>query len=74
MAVFTSKVNLVWEYSDDQKYQFDKLGNCYNIQSGKQLQRTLVGYTEGYCLGGKFKSLKHIRAKLKKILPIDCPF
>lgn len=74
MAVFTRKVHLVWEYSDDPKYQFDKLGNCYNIQSGKQLQRTLVDYTEGYCLGGKFKSIKHIRTKLKKILHRDCPF
>ena len=74
MTVFTSKVDLVWEYSYDNKYKFDKDGNCYNCQRGTKLKRTLIGYTEGYCLNGKFKSLKQIRNKLVKIVEYKCPF
>lgn len=74
MTVFTGGVDLVWEYSDSDNYKFDKEGNCYNLRTGKQLKRTLIGYTEGYCLNGKFKSLKQIRNKLQRIESVDCPF
>lgn len=55
-------------------YQFDKKGNCYNIQTQKRLNLTLVGYTEGYCIKGKFKSLKQIKKHLIKIPKNDSPF
>lgn len=74
MTDFIKEVSLVWEYKDDLKYKFDRSGNCYNIKSGKQLKRTLIGYTEGYCLKGKFKSLHQIRTKLQKIKKIEVPF
>lgn len=74
MTDFVNKNSLVWEYKDDVKYKFDKDGNCFNTQTQKQIKRTMVGYTEGFCLNGKFKSLSQIRAKLIKIQPVTCPF
>lgn len=74
MTVFTRDIDLVWHYSDSPNYQFDRDGNCYNVKTGRQLKRTVIGYTEGYCLKGKFKSLKVIREKLIKIEDNECPF
>lgn len=74
MIVFTKEVDLVWMLDYENKYQFDSDGNCYNIQSGRQLKRTMVGYTEGYCILGKFKSLKYLKKHLIKINNVDCPF
>lgn len=74
MADFTRKVDLVWEYSLSTNYKFDKKGDCYNTKTSKQMKRTLIGYTEGYCLNGKFKSLKQIRKHLVKITMDVCPF
>lgn len=74
MALFTREVRLVWEYSCDNKYQFDQDGNCYNVKTGRQLKRTIVNYTEGYCINSKFKSLSMIRKHLTKIEDYICPF
>jgi hypothetical protein len=74
MPLFTKEVNLVWMLDYANNYQFDKLGNCYNIKTGKQLKKTIVGYTEGYCIKSKFKSLKILRKHLIKIKDVDCPF
>jgi hypothetical protein len=74
MAVFTKKVDLVWMVDYAKNYQFDRKGNCYNIKTSKQLKRAVVGYTEGYCIKSKFKSLKYIRKHLVKIKKVDCPF
>ena len=74
MAIFTRKVDLVWQINYAENYKFDKVGNCYNTKTGKQLKRTLIGYTEGYCIQGKFKSLTSLRKHLVKIKDVECPF
>lgn len=74
MTVFTEKVDLVWMLDYANNYQFDKYGICYNIKTGRKLQRTLVGYTEGYCINSKFKSLGLLRKHLVKIEKGNCPF
>ena len=74
MTVFTNKVDLVWMLDYANNYQFDRNGNCYNIKTGKPLNKTIIGYTEGYCIKGKFKSLSKLRNHLVKIKNYDCPF
>lgn len=74
MSVFTRKVDLVWQINYAENYKFDRGGNCYNTKTGKQLKRTLIGYTEGYCIQGKFKSLASLRKHLVKIKDVGCPF
>lgn len=74
MTVFTKKVDLIWQLNFAENYQFDKEGNCYNVETGKQLKRTVVGYTTGYCVRGKFKSLTALRKNLVKISKIEIPF
>ena len=74
MVVFTRKVDLVWQLDFADNYQFDRTGDCYNVRTGRKLKRTMVGYTVGYCIGGKFMSLSKIRNSLIKIERTECPF
>ncbi len=74
MTVITSKVDLVWQLDFANNYQFDRAGDCYNIRTGRQLKRTVVGYTVGYCICGKFMSLTKLRKSLIKIGRTECPF
>lgn len=74
MAVFTSNIDLVWRLDFADNYQFDKKGNCYNVRSGRQLKQTVIGYTLGYCINGKFYSLTRLRQSLVKIEKQYCPF
>lgn len=74
MTVFTKKVDLVWMLDYANNYQFDKDGNCYNIKTNKELKRTVIGYTEGYCIKGEFKSLKFFKKHLIKIQKEECVF
>jgi hypothetical protein len=74
MPVFTKIFNLVWELDYAPNYQFDKKGNCFNIKTGRQIKQTMIGYTIGYCIQGKFKSTKQLRKHLVKIKNIKTPF
>jgi hypothetical protein len=74
MTDFTKKVDLIWQLDFADNYQFDNKGDCYNVKSGRQIKRTVIGYTEGYCINGKFKSLFALRKRLIKINKINCPF
>lgn len=74
MSVITRKYNLVWQLDFAPNYQFDKNGICFNLKSGKQIKQTIVGYTTGYCINGKFYSLNKLRQSLVKIQKEDCPF
>lgn len=74
MTVFTKKVDLVWQLDFADNYQFDRSGDCYNVRTGRQIKRTMVGYTVGYCICGKFMSLTKIRKSLIKIERTECPF
>lgn len=66
--------HLVWEYTLDNKYKFTRDGICINTKTNRIIKRTLNCCTIGFCLNGKFKSLKQIRQFLIKIEEISCPF
>jgi hypothetical protein len=74
MAVFTRNIDLVWQLDFAYNYQFDKSGKCYNIKTGREIKQTVIGYTVGYCIKGKFYSLTRLRQSLVKIEKSDCPF
>jgi len=47
-------------------------GRIFNQKTGRELRRILIGTTKGYCINGKFISLKKLRQELVK--PIYIPF
>jgi hypothetical protein len=74
MTDFIKKVNLIWMLDFAENYQFDKLGKCYNVTTGREIKQTVVGYTLGFCIKGKFYSIKRLRRSLVKIEKTNCPF
>lgn len=58
----------------DTCYGVTKDGRLFNMKRGKELKRTVIGTTIGYCLNGKFQSLKTLRTKLKKVEETYYPF
>lgn len=49
-------------------------GIVINLQRGKILKRTVVGYSKGYYIGGKFITLTKLRTMLVKVEKVKCPF
>ena len=74
MATISTTYDLKWHYKPSTNYKFTEKGICINTLRNKVVKRTLVGYTEGFCLNGKFKSLKVIRKELELIPVNNCPF
>lgn len=58
----------------DTCYGVTKDGRLFNLKRGKELKKVVIGTTIGYCINGKFQSLKTLRTKLKKVEDVYCPF
>lgn len=74
MITISNTYDLNWMLYDTNEYQFTQCGKCFNIKRGKEVKRTLVGYSIGFCIKGKFRTLKSIRKDLVKIEKSYCPF
>lgn len=74
MATITTQYDLVWMIKNYPNYQFTKDGKCINTNRMKEIKRTVVGYSIGFCINGKFRTLSSIRKELVKIEKINIPF
>lgn len=59
--------NLTHQINGYEHYKVSPCGKVFNCQRGKEVRRILVGSTSGFCIEGKFKSLKQLRKLLVKI-------
>jgi len=67
MAYISNKYDLVWQLSFANNYQFTSKGVCVNVATNRVIKKTVVGYTVGYNIKGRFRSLKQLRSQLVKI-------
>jgi len=67
MITISESYDLVWQFKPSNNYKFTKDGRCFNTRRNKELKRTLVGGSVGFCLNGGFKSLTKIREELELI-------
>jgi hypothetical protein len=74
MTLFFKHIQLKKQLSFAPEYQFDDKENCYNVKRGIQLTRSVIGYTEGYSINGKFKSLTKLREHMEEIPNENLPF
>lgn len=74
--MFHYQINIVpkWTILNHPLYFIDSENKVRNIQTGKVLKMQLKGYTKGYCLNGKFYSLKQIRPLLIRYKEEKLPF
>lgn len=56
------------------EYQFSETKQCFNIKTGRRIKQTLCGGSIGYCIRGRFRSLKALKKDLQVIPKEECPF
>lgn len=66
--------SVYWRIKNNPNYAITKNSIVVNIATGKIMKRTLKGYTIGYYIQGKFKSLSKLRTMLEKIPVEEIPF
>ena len=74
MSTLTINYSVVWELKFAPEYQFTPGGKRINVQRGKELQMKVKGYTRGFYIRGKFRSLTALRKDLIKIRNQEIPF
>lgn len=62
----TISINYTIKYELDfsPNYKWLNDNSCYNNKTGRKIKQTLVGGSIGYCINGKFHSLKFLRNHL----------
>jgi len=75
MIEFNVKYRAKYRLKDNENYIFSTCGLCFNLKSGKLVKQITKGYTIGYLINGKFKSLEVLRQNLELIpKKSNCPF
>ena len=67
MNTISVTYTLIYQLSFANNYQWTKYGKCFNVKTGREIHQILNSGSIGYCINGKFKSLKFLRPKLEKI-------
>lgn len=63
-----------WQIVGKNHYKITKQGKVFNAKTGREIKRTVVGYTIGYWIGRKFYSLSALNKMAEKITLVKCPF
>lgn len=71
MAYISKKYDLVWQLSIANNYQFTSKGVCVNVATNRVIKKTVVGYTVGYNIKGRFRSLKWLKFQLVRINKLE---
>ena len=58
---------LIYHISFAQEYKFSKCKKLFNCKSNKQIRQIINGGSIGYCIRGRFYSLKYLKQYLAKI-------
>lgn len=67
-------IKFKWEIKDSTHYKFTLDKKLYNCKTMRQIKPTVIGVTRGYCINGKFKSLKALRPQIQVIQKSLLPF
>lgn len=74
MPTITINYVLTYELSFAPNYKWTEDGLCFNMKSGRLINKTMCGRSIGYCIQGKFYALNTLRKQLVKIKSERCPF
>jgi len=73
MNSFTITYTIKFELSTNPFYVWNEFNECFNLKTGRRIKQVSKNGSIGYCINGKFKSLKSLRPLLikpkKKFLP-----
>lgn len=74
MKTFTVTYVVKYELSINPNYIWTSDNLCFNLKTGRRIKQVYKNGMIGYCVAGKFKSLKYIRPLLQKPIKTHCPF
>jgi hypothetical protein len=74
MATVSVTYTIKYELSISTKYKWLNDNSCYNSKTGRKIKQTIVSGCIGYCIDGKFMSLKALRPLLRKPIIEKLPF
>lgn len=74
MIEFSVTYKSKYRLKNNINYVFSICGLCFNLKSGKLVKQITKGYTIGYLIDGKFRSLKALKSELEIIPKNNCPF
>ena len=63
-----------WKTTLSDNYQWTDKGKLYNVKTGREIKKTVNGYSVGYWICGKFITLTKLKSTLVKVTDIHCPF
>lgn len=66
--------SLKYEVSFAPHYKFTSCKKCINCKTGREIRKVYQKGSIGYCIAGRFYSLKFLRLHLVKIENEYCPF
>ncbi len=75
MIEFSVTYKSKYRLKSNPNYVFSTCGLCFNLRSGKLVKQITKGYTIGYLIDSKFKSLLVLKKELEIIPKKEyCPF
>jgi hypothetical protein len=74
MRSISKNYTLKYELDFAPQYKWSECNKCFNTKTGREIKQTYSKGSIGYCIQGKFKSLKALRKNLVKIKDNKCPF
>jgi len=74
MKTFTVTYRVKFELSTHPEYVWNEHGECFNLKTGRRIRQTSKNGMIGYCMKGKFRSLKSLKPLLRKPKNPEYPF
>jgi len=74
MITISNTYNIAWTLKDYINYGVTDKGIIINLKRGTIIKKTMVGYSKGYYIEGKFITLTKLRKLLIKKEKTECPF
>jgi len=56
------------------EYKWSEDNQCFNVKTGRKIKQVYNNGCIGYTIRGKFKSLKYLKSRLRKIKNDELPF
>ena len=74
MPTISITYTLKYELDFAPNYKFTTCKKCINCKTGREIRKVYQKGSIGYCIAGRFYSLKYLRPHLIKIKQSICPF
>lgn len=62
---YSINIKIKWVIKGYEEYGFGEDKNLYNLKTGRKIKHTVVNYSKGFCIRGKFMTDNKIKQLLE---------